>query len=115
MDLKTFVSSALTQIAEGIKEAQEANTGALIAPLLHYSGDNPNKKLTVTENTSHNHAQSIVFDVAVTTIEDSKSKGGIALKIIVASFGGETETAQQNATVSRIRFEIPVIWPAQKP
>lgn len=34
MDLKTFVAESIKQIAEGIKEAQNADTGAWVSPLV---------------------------------------------------------------------------------
>jgi dihydroxyacetone kinase len=114
VELKTFVKEAIVQIAEGIKEAQETKTGAYIAPLLQYSGDSNNKKLTITDNHSHNATQLITFDIAVTATEDNRKTGGATLKIIAAAVGAEMEKSQQNSTVSRIRFEIPIVWPEGK-
>jgi hypothetical protein len=111
MDLKTFVAESLKQIAEGIKDAQAANTGAWIAPRVDYDGKG---KLMVADNMARFAPQMVSFDVAISAAEEgSKNKDGM-FKIAVVSFGGSTESHTQNSTISRIKFEMPICWPEGK-
>ena len=66
MDIKTFVSESLTQIIQGIEQAQTANRDSVINPACGSS--------VVKEKESQ-----IEFDIAVTLEKGTESKGGIAV------------------------------------
>jgi hypothetical protein len=113
MDLKTFVAESLKQIAEGIKEAQAANTGAWINPKVILQGDRGTP--TIGGISTHAYApQSITFDIAVTATGEGSEKTGGGLRVLGFSLLGETNSVQQNSAISRIQFEIPVSWPLGK-
>lgn len=107
MDLKTFVAESLKQIAEGIKEAQEADTGAWICPpVLKNDGVRAE-----APNGNYPFIQEVDFDIAVTVTEDSHAEGGAKVSVFAVSLGGKTETTSANSSVSRLRFSLPVRWP----
>lgn len=108
MDLKTFIAESLTQIAEGIREAQKSDSGAIISPRIAYT-DKDTPRLA-TGMFSH-APQMIEFDVAVTVTEADGEKGGGKIGVSFLNVGGEITTSSKNTSTSRIRFEIPVVWP----
>ena len=107
MDLKTFVAESLVQISAGIKEAQQAGTGAWIAPEIA-KGD---KGLFARSGFGSPMPQFINFDIAVSVSEADTSKGGGGVQVLGIAIGGSIENAVQNSSVSRIKFEIPIVWP----
>lgn len=122
MELKEFVSQALVQICQGIKEAQEmtSDLGAIVSPPVLDAKDG-------IANIHYDHKDNLTaflidFDVAVTTAECASSeKGGLlkaSLEVVAAKLGGElgksVSSEVQNSTVSHIRFSIPVRFPEQR-
>lgn len=111
MDLKTFVAESIKQIAEGIKEAQNADTGAWVSPLV---GSLVGKKPQIWDNITTADPQVISFDIAVTAVESDAKKGGGGMQVLGIAIGGGLESSTQNSSVSRIRFDLPIIWPRGK-
>jgi hypothetical protein len=113
MDLKTFVSQALTSIVEGVAEAQAAtakhnafvNPGGLMRSTQSVSTD------AVWDNTSNNYARLVNFDVAVTAEEgtSTNAKIGVVTGLLGLSAGGASQNREQ--AVSRIQFSVPVLLP----
>ena len=108
MELKNFVAETLKQIAEGIKEAQAANTGAWIVPRIVLKNgyqhiDTSNKGEYIPEFVS--------FDVAVSATEGTQAEGSGGIRVLSAQLGGNIDASTQNTTVSRIQFRISVDWP----
>lgn len=113
MELKEFVTSTLTQIVEGILEAQRnvAQTGGIICP------GKRDKDGTVaylekdlkTERSVSVHK--VLFDVAVSV--SSKKEGGLDAGIVVLgmNFGGKGKAEKGNESISRLQFEVPVSFP----
>ncbi len=119
MELKTFVAESLTQICEGISEAQQKvdKLGACISPRVRAVNTN---HVTVDECEPATAPSKITFDVALEVVQgDSTGKTveGSAL-LRVASFGigtsGKRETEKENrtSTISRIVFDLNVVWPS---
>lgn len=108
MDLKTFISESLTQIAEGIKEAQKSESGAIFSPRIGYVDDGKPRLSGAFVSTA---PQMVEFDVAVTVTEADSGKGGGKIGVSFLNIGGESTSSSENSSTSRIRFEIPVIWP----
>lgn len=115
MDLKEFVSDTLVQICEGIKDAQDKTKemGAYVSPMLTAKG-------TATAHGGDATGVSRVrFDVALEVVDESKSgntsnhKAG--LKIFCAHTGldgsNENHTTDKETHVSKVSFEVPVVWP----
>jgi ribosomal protein L1 len=97
MDLKTFVSESLTQIIQGVEEAQKANHTSAINT--SFSSPNTNEKETHIE-----------FDIAVTLEKGTESKAGIAVFGGAINLGTQGKSNKSDVTVSRIRFVVPVAF-----
>lgn len=109
MDLKTFIAESLTQIAEGIKEAQKSDSGAIFSPPIKFKAG----VLEIAYGLQDLQPQMVAFDVAVTVTEAGGKKGGFNVTVAsVFGLGGEVGSSSENAATSRLRFEIPVVWPA---
>ena len=110
MELREFVSTVLSQIADGVIDAQEATAGkgVLINPPLHPKDGNNEVN---NGNKVNFLPQMVHFDVCVTAESSSSLDGKGEAKVAV--FGGMTGKAQSNhkdTHVSRISFSLPVCW-----
>lgn len=110
MELKQFIINALTDITSAVKECQKCiDNGAIFAPT-NLEGTTKIKSkqgdLTVSE---------IEFDVAVTVSSESADSinGGGGINVLGMQFGikGTNEDKATEATTSRIRFSIPLVYP----
>ena len=101
MDLQNFITEALKQIIEGVKDAQM------------YLSDN-NISATIHPKKSREDLETVDFDVAVTSTENIT--GGISGGIKVASIfsiGGENKTQTSEQNISRIKFKVKIELPHQ--
>lgn len=110
MELKEFIVNVLTDITEAIKECQRnVDNGAIFAPT--------NTKADNKINTSNGDlaVSEIVFDVAVTASSENTDgvSGGGGINVLSLNFGvkGSNEDKTVEATTSRIKFSIPLIYP----
>ena len=113
MDLQEFVSESLKQLVDGVRDAQEhaAPSGAKISPMMHQKGP-ATGRYSVPEGGGV--VQNISFDVAVTAQEKNEQGGKAGLNVPYFNFGGKLSAEQENATISRIKFEVPVVLPSQR-
>lgn len=121
MDLKTFVAESISQICSGIIEAQKKaeETGAIVSPRVNYFTQ-WGTYVTKSENPIHTAAL-IHFDVALSATDslgsEKKGEKHAILEVmnvrVEAGFssGNEAAARQEMASVSRIQFDVPVIWP----
>ncbi|MBI9078334.1 MAG: hypothetical protein JEY79_01180 [Pseudodesulfovibrio sp.] len=112
MNLKAFVAESLKEIVLGIREAQEGvkETDAKIAPLIKHIPGEESASYWAIDGT-HEGFQTVTFDVAVTVQESTGQKGEASIRIPYFSMGGDLEASQENGTVSRVKFELPIVWP----
>jgi hypothetical protein len=118
MDVQDFISEALLQICNGIKDAQNKTSGRneeiffqpLIVPTpVNSSGPSP-----------RDNFYSIDFDLAVTIEKKSRISSEIGLsaggKILVVPIDINIERAKSTdettSSISRMKFSIPVIYPS---
>lgn len=105
MELKKFVSESLTQIIDGVKDAQEKT---------EKSGARINPKFTpkVPEVMKYQHRiKEIDFDVAVTVQEESGIKSGAGVAFGPVVIGTRADAKSSDGSLSRIKFTVPVIYP----
>ncbi|XXJ19972.1 hypothetical protein ACR42D_10585 [Desulfovibrio caledoniensis] len=116
MDLREFVAESLKQIIDGVKEAQNhaGQNGAKVAPMMHRRGSAGNAQRIDYVPEGGGKCQNIVFDVAVTAQETSEQEGKAGIRIPYFDFGGKMAAGQENGTVSRIKFDVPIVLPTQK-
>ena len=114
MELKDFVAATLTQICQGIEQARREmqESSARIAPPLTPTG-------TVSTFQESDSVQTVHFDVYLSERGASGKKGGASLGITLSkvSINADISGNKENATTSghRVSFEIPVVWPTDKP
>ena len=112
MELQHFVTEALKQVVGGVKDAQAAcaETGADINPQgLSFM---PNKIGEGRwDSRTDIFAEFVEFDVAVTADQGESAKAGIGIVVGVVSLGSVRATDSKNASMSRIKFRVPVILP----
>jgi hypothetical protein len=118
MDLKTFVAETLTQIVEGVAEAQKridgGGTGAAVNP----------DWVDSSSQATHGRAKPVEFDVAVMAGEEStentgeKLAGSVGLiSVLTARAAAEIDSrnvgAQRHETTSRIKFTVMLAQPGK--
>jgi hypothetical protein len=109
MDLKTFVAETLTQIVEGVADAQRrcANLGARVNP----PGISGTSEAQGWADEDGAPAQAVRFDVAVTASEGSGTKGGIGVVAGVFTLGSAGHSKTEHAASSRVQFVVPLVLP----
>lgn len=117
MNLEEFVTEALKQIITGVENAQAIahDKGAAINPRdWHHMVDAADQIKYETAKGEKVRGQLVEFDVAVVATEDKSIKGGIGIFGGPIGIGYQANKAQDNSTVSRIKFTVSVFLPRQK-
>lgn len=122
MDLKDFVSDSIFQICAGINDAQEKTKdfGAVVSPRCLYQQDGVAHLALDDQHVST--ASIIHFDVALSVSESggNENKGEKSVKLQIAEFakleagissGNKKDAHQETSSISRLQFDIPVMWP----
>ena len=117
MELKEFVANSLTQVIDGISEAQKLSQkgGALINPrgIRIDELGKPLWREDYNDPDFTKFGQILEFDVAVSASESDQAEGKIRVSALVLDdgVGGDVDTSSR--TVSRIIFSAPVFSPEQ--
>lgn len=117
MELQIFVAETLKQIIDGVVDAQvhAKKKGAVVNPAGRIVSDWMSRKETkVRETDDPARGQSIEFDVAVTAGEGTQKKGGLGIIVGPVALGGQGQATANNQSVSRVKFAVPILLPAQK-
>jgi len=111
MELRDFIEETLTQIVEGVKAAQgrAKDQGARVNPHLTTSADLAAKQGILIASGSA--AQLVQFDVAITVKEGTATKGGIGVALGVVALGSTGQSQAESASVSRVKFSVPLVLP----
>jgi hypothetical protein len=118
MNLEEFVETSLKQIIAGVKKAQESTRlpgkhvteSDIVNPGVMYDADHaPKGKYFATIDRKVVHF--VDFDVAVTTDSATETQGGLSLKIAGIGAGGGGGSSDRDTVVSRIKFQVPVVFP----
>ncbi|KJD33294.1 hypothetical protein PK35_05400 [Tamlana nanhaiensis] len=111
MELKEFIKTTLTQISQGIIEAQEEidGTDMIVNPSGLATNQNGDKYLRTD---GWRYVQNIEINVGVTALEKEGEKAGIGIVTGFLSGGAQASTDNSNQTVSTIKFDIPVALPS---
>lgn len=118
MNLQTFISETISQITKGIEVASEQlkGTSAIVSPRSVCGlGDKDTKCygwLDESENPQYKRVvEEIEFNVALTIVEGKETKGGIGIMVGGIGIGSQGKSENENASVSRIHFRIPLVLP----
>ena len=118
MELKEFISSTLTQIAEGVKDAQQSYSelGGEVNPAnLHSVGGT-----TIPYGIIHTGYNNVVllcnvhFEIALTKEDSNSQSGGIGVFLDVLSLGHKDTDCGARSSITRISFDVPVSLPSHK-
>ena len=115
MVLKEFIKESLSQIIDAVVETQDKykETNVLICPDDIQGKDNnlyiDNKNFNNYHN-RYTRVQNIEMDIAISVTEKEGNKSGLGIAKIINA-GISSENAQQNESISKIKFSIPIVLP----
>ena len=115
MELKYFISETLSQIIDGVLDAQEkvkksGPNGGRISP--HVRTPSNAKSLYGTTNDKL-PVILVDFDVSVEAQEGTGTKGGIGVVAGMFNVGSSGESKESKQSSNKIKFSIPVALPLQ--
>ena len=107
MELKDFISDAITQICEGVKDAQVKcdDVGARVSPPIH------NDRIVEVTNLSYWKYTNILFRVALHSDDMASGKSGIGVLLANVTLGASKEKDQSSSSVTSVEFSVPVALP----
>jgi hypothetical protein len=116
MELKNFITMALTSIIQGVTEAQneiKGHEGALINPggLTRYHNLSPD---ATWDHQTNNFSRLVSFDVAVTVEEGTKTDAKIGVVSGLFNLGAGGGSENKELAVSRIQFSVPILMPTMQ-
>ena len=107
MELKEFISDAITQICEGVKDAQERcnKVDAKINPPM--IGD------SITDDISMRYQKhsKVHFNITLQSFVDDKGKSGIGVLLASMSIGTAKESSQGSSSLTSVEFSVPIALP----
>lgn len=112
MQLREFIKTVMTEIVDGVRDAQDQNGGAFLVP----AGDGGHKYADHPRFAASARLKSTIvdFDVAITAEDADKVEGGAGIKVLAIQFGAIGESSSKDTTVSRIQFAVPLLLPESK-
>mgnify|MGYP001241895983 CR=1 FL=1 len=112
MQLREFITEVLTQIVDGVRNAQEPNGGAYVVA----AGDGGHQYAAHSRFAASSQLKSTIvdFDVATTAEDADKVGGGAGVRVLSIQFGAKGEVSSKDTTVSRVQFAIPLLLPESK-
>lgn len=117
MKLDEFIFESIKQVIDGIEKAQDyaQSKGAKVTgENLGFVGAKNGAGIVYYDNSSGEVVEKIDFDVAITTKEGDKTKAGAGLFVGPFSFGASGESGNENGSISRLKFSVPLHLPKQK-
>ncbi len=116
MELKEFVAGAIGEIIEGIKTAQSdvEKAGGIVNPGGAFLKNGDTDLGTVEIGGIRYPVHEFNFDIAVSAADTKNTQGGIGIMVAALALGSKGETQTQNATISRISFTVPIVFPPGK-
>lgn len=102
--LKDFISETLSEIVEGVVEAQGRvlRFGAQVSPVHRGHPHGP-------------RVESVEFDIQVATSDASKTKQGVGVFVVSLGAGIQGQTDATQSSAGRIRFHVWLELPDPKP
>lgn len=112
--LEDFVKEVIVQIINGVKNSQEiarANN-AQVNPTRLYKTDKG--ALVMADSHGFGIPQEIEFDIAISAVEKSDTKGGAGVFISAIGLGLQLGEGAEKRSTSRVKFSVPIVFPSQK-
>lgn len=108
MELSEFIKTVLTEITQGIEDAQESlkEKDMLINPITKSDGT-----YDTAGKGSKRQIQNLEFDLSVSVSSETK-KGASAIAVVSFFAGkGDISSINENISTNRLKFSIPVSLP----
>jgi hypothetical protein len=117
MKLDEFITSSLKSIVKGIKDSQEdcKQNGALINPHIGKWDMEKIETQYVKDEEGARRISKVDFDIAVTASNSSETGGGAGINVYAMKLGGKISDTEKNETVSRIKFDVNIVFPSVDP
>jgi hypothetical protein len=114
VELQEFIATSLTQIVNGVLEAQRAvrDSGALVSPQMRAT--HSTESIGPAEGHGGQPVFRVEFDVAVTAMSGQGSKAGIGVMVGSLGLGAKGHSESTSNRDSRLRFSIPLLLPLQQ-
>ena len=110
MEIKEFISETLTQIFEGIIEAQ--NKAVDIGGKINvYYGEY--QKLDNELKIDRKDISNVEFELSVTKSGSNETKGGLVVYFGNIGVGMSKKTEKNEVSLNKIKFSIPVFYPCE--
>lgn len=116
MELNTFITDTLTQIAEGARDAQKAfkDMGCRVNPSdFETVGGNIPYGKDAALRSKINMLCNVQFEVALTSGSTSGGKGGVNVLFGAVTVGGNLSGEESETSLTRVKFNIPISLPSQ--
>jgi hypothetical protein len=115
MELREFIKTALLDITQGVKDAQdEVANGAAIAPAkgggFSFIGKGVSQHIDISEGT----ISVVDFQIALTESAETENKKGIGVLLKAVGAGISKTGVEGNTTITTISFSVPVRLPASR-
>jgi len=111
MELNTFVTQTITQIAEGVSQVQEKidKFSAIVNPpgIIDLNGI-----VIISDRSGYRTAQNIEFDVSLTETESTQAGGQVGVFFGSVGIGGHGKTEVGSNAVNRVKFSVPIALPS---
>lgn len=115
MDIREFVSTVLQEIVSGVQDAQtEIQGDGEINPHIWMAERDNASKQRILESNNGKWIHMVEFDVAVTVADSTNTKGVVGLVVGSIGLGSQGQSTNQNSTVSRVKFEVPIAFPRKQ-
>ncbi|KAB4116157.1 hypothetical protein [Bacteroides uniformis] len=113
MELKSFIKSTITQIVESIEElnAELSSDTVIVNPTDVKKADTP----FINKNYKTHSISNIDFDLTVSITDNAETGAKVGVMASVIGLGASSKEGTQNASISKIRFNIPVMLPSRCP
>ncbi len=112
MELKDFIAQTISQIMEGVIEAQKVaeEAGGAVNPKGQIYINQESAPFMDKDTTRIRDF--INFDVAIEVTDGKEQSGNAKISVLsIGGFGGEITEGVQNKSINRVNFRLPVIYP----
>ena len=113
MELKDFISETLSQLVEGVIDAQSKlkDTGGSVCPPVQ----TPAKSESLYGHAPKKEPVFLVnFDIGIEASDSTQTKGGIGVAAGLFALGSQGQSNKNNQSFNKIQFSIPVAFPLQR-
>ncbi len=101
MELQEFISESLSQIINGIEDAQaKLKDQTKFHPVIYHPGQNTSPAFNVTEH--------VEFEVIVNAESGSSASAGGKINVFSLSIGAGAEDISKNTQMNKIKFSVPI-------